>query len=143
MNNSGVPQKDDTNPRVCSRLQWEMGRLGRPGSRPLSGSNARGTAAGRHFAHLRPKLCVPCQSHFDLNFVLAFPKQIRFQMPKSVFSPVFRSVQKIPRLSGQTTDVPNNHPTGKRNSSHVILKLVFAAAELYPHPLQSHISKVL
>lgn len=72
-------------------------------------------AARSYFAHLGPKLCAPCLSAFDLNFVLASPKRMLFQMPKSVFSPVLRDVQRISRLSGQTTDLPNNYPVGKRH----------------------------
>lgn len=73
------------------------------------------TAARSYFAHLGPKLCIPCLNAFLLNFALVSPKRLLFQMPKSVFSPVFRDIQRISRLSGQTTDLPTNHPMGKRH----------------------------
>lgn len=150
MGNSRVPQKDDTNPNRQPMLHPAVGN-GKAGQawpqRPLR-FGAWGMAAGRCFTHLGPKLCVPCLSVFDLNFVLASPEQVLFQMPKSVFSPVFRSILKkinnqgyqARRLTYQTT---TPQARGLKNSSHVILKLVFAAAELYPHPLQSPASEVL
>lgn len=45
------------------------------------------------------KLCVPCLSSSDLNFVLLSPEQILFQMPSSAFSSLFRGIEKPSRLS--------------------------------------------
>lgn len=91
------------------------------------------SCSAKGMACLGPKLCVPCLSSPDLNFVLLSPKQILFQMPRSAFSPLFRGIEKPPRLSNhslRTRDIL------LRNSSHVHLKLVFAGAEFSPHPLQ-------
>jgi len=79
-----------------SSLEREQGRPGRPGGRATR-VQRRQHGSGETLCPLGANLCAPYPSSFDLNFVLASPKQIVFPMPTPVFSPVVRGIQKTPR----------------------------------------------
>lgn len=118
----------------CSSLPWETGRLGRPGGRALPGSVPRAWQQG-------DTLPTWDQSSVFPAWVFLFRCQ---SLSLALCLEVYKKYQgyQARRLTYQTTTLQARGICLK-NSSHVILKLVFAAAELYPHPLQSHISKVL
>lgn len=97
---------------------------------------------GQGCVSLGPKLCAPCLSTPDLNFVLLSPKQILLQMPRPAFSPVFRGTEKPSRLS----EWPPNHSlqtrdTSLRASSRV--KLGLSPHPLQPIPAESCVSSTL
>ena len=99
----------------CSSPQWETRRLGRPGGRALSGSVPGARQRGDTLPTWDQSSVFPAWVFLTLTLYLRPQSRSCFRCQSLVFSPAFRGIQKISRLSGQMTDLPNNYPTGKRH----------------------------